>query len=118
MKASLREGLADPSSALRAGIRSTLIDVGLKLSTDAALGARINRWIADSVCYAVQQYRHELAGVITETVERWDAKETTQKIELMVGKDLQFIRLNGTIVGSLAGLAIFSIAQGISALVS
>ena len=118
VKASLREGLADPSSALRDGIRSTLMDVGLKLSTDAALGARINRWIADSVGYAVQQYRHELAGVITETVERWDAKETTQKIELMVGKDLQFIRLNGTIVGSLAGLAIFSIAQGISALVS
>ena len=118
VKASLRAGLAEPSSALRAGIRSTLIDVGLKLSTDAALGARINRWIADSVSYAVQQYRHELAGVITETVERWDAKETTEKIELMVGKDLQFIRLNGTIVGSLAGLAIFSIAHGISALLS
>ena len=118
VKASMRVGLADPSSALRTGIRSTLIDVGLKLSTDAALGARINSWIADSVGYAVQQYRHELAGVITETVERWDAKETTQKIELMVGKDLQFIRLNGTIVGSLAGLAIYSIAQAISALVS
>ncbi|MFT2815373.1 DUF445 domain-containing protein [Leifsonia sp. A12D58] len=118
VKASLRGGLADPSSALRAGMRSTLVDIGVKLSTDAALGARIDRWIADSLSYAVQQYRHELAGVITETVERWDAKETTEKIELMVGKDLQFIRLNGTIVGSLAGLLIFTIAQGISALVA
>ena len=50
-------------------------------------------------------------GVITDTVARWDAEETSQKIELQVGKDLQFIRINGTVVGSLAGLVIYSIAQ-------
>ena len=49
--------------------------------------------------------------MITDTVARWDAEETSQKIELQVGKDLQFIRINGTVVGSLAGLAIFSAAH-------
>lgn len=116
VKASLTEGLADPASGLRRGIRSTLLDVGARLVGDRSLGGRIDRWIADSVSYAVQQYRHEIAGVITETVERWDAGETADKIELQVGKDLQFIRINGTVVGALAGLAIFTTAQAISAL--
>ena len=61
----------------------------------------------------VTRYRHDIASIITETVERWDARETTQKIELLVGRDLQFIRLNGTIVGAMAGLAIFTIAQAV-----
>ena len=67
---------------------------------------RSDRWLADSVSYLVRTYRGELAGVITETVERWDADDTSRRIELQVGKDLQFIRLNGTVVGALAALAI------------
>jgi uncharacterized membrane-anchored protein YjiN (DUF445 family) len=58
----------------------------------------------------VRNYRHDLANVVSETVQRWDAQEAAEKIELQVGKDLQFIRINGTIVGSLAGLAIYTIA--------
>jgi uncharacterized membrane-anchored protein YjiN (DUF445 family) len=58
----------------------------------------------------VRTYKHEIASIITDTVERWDAVETSEKIELQVGKDLQFIRINGTVVGSLAGLAIFTVA--------
>jgi uncharacterized membrane-anchored protein YjiN (DUF445 family) len=54
--------------------------------------------------------------VITETVERWDATETAEKIELQVGRDLQFIRINGTVVGALAGLAIFAVAQALVSL--
>ena len=49
-------------------------------------------------------------------MERWDAEEASDRIELMVGKDLQFIRVNGTVVGSLAGLVIYSVAQLIGAL--
>ncbi|WP_028275290.1 DUF445 family protein, partial [Arthrobacter sp. I3] len=58
----------------------------------------------------VKTYRSDIAGVITDTVARWDAEETSQKIELQVGRDLQFIRINGTVVGALAGLAIFTLA--------
>ena len=60
--------------------------------------------------HLVRNYRHDLARVVSDTVRRWDAREAAEKIELQVGKDLQFIRINGTVVGSLAGLAIYTIA--------
>jgi uncharacterized membrane-anchored protein YjiN (DUF445 family) len=113
MKASLVSALAEPESALVVGIRSTVTDVGARLAGDPELGVKIDRWVADSVGYAVHSYRHEIAGVIAETVERWDAEETTAKIELQVGKDLQFIRINGTVVGALAGVVIFAVAEGL-----
>ena len=116
VKDSLGEALGDPQSALRDGIRSTVMDVGTRLAGDPELGAKIDRWIADTLSYVVTSYRHQIAGVITETVERWDAAETAEKIELQVGKDLQFIRINGTVVGALAGVAIFTVAQGLLAL--
>ena len=117
IKVSLTDALDDPTSALRMGIRSTLNDVGGRLIADAALDSRINRWIADTASYLVANYRHEIAGVITETVERWPAEETATKIELQVGRDLQFIRINGTVVGALAGLAIFTLAHAVAALI-
>ncbi|TFD70368.1 DUF445 domain-containing protein [Cryobacterium gelidum] len=117
IKVSLTDALDDPTSALRTGIRSTLNDVGGRLIADAALDSRINRWIADTASYLVANYRHEIAGVITETVERWPAEETATKIELQVGRDLQFIRINGTVVGALAGLTIFTLAHAVAALI-
>ena len=61
--------------------------------------------------YVVSHYRAEITTLITDTVERWDAEETSRKIELQVGRDLQFIRINGTVVGALAGLAIYPLTQ-------
>ncbi|MBB5639675.1 DUF445 domain-containing protein [Cryobacterium roopkundense] len=116
VKASLLEALGDPQSAVCTGIRGTLVDVGTRLARDDALGARIDRWLVDSVTALVQNYGHEIAGVITETVERWDSAETSAKIELQVGRDLQFIRINGTIVGSLAGLTIYAVANAVAGL--
>ncbi|WP_104127950.1 DUF445 domain-containing protein [Cryobacterium sp. Y57] len=116
IKASLTQALDDPTSALLVGIRSTLHDIGNRLTTDAALGSRIDRWLADTASHVISTYRHEIAGVITETVERWPARETAEKIELQVGRDLQFIRINGTVVGALAGLAIFTFAHAVAAL--
>ena len=116
VKASLMQALGEPTSALRVGIRDTLQDIGTRLTTDAALGSRIDRWLADTASYVVANYRHEIAGVITETVERWPAAETAAKIELQVGRDLQFIRINGTVVGALVGLVIFALAHAVAAL--
>jgi uncharacterized membrane-anchored protein YjiN (DUF445 family) len=59
----------------------------------------------------VANYRGEIITLITDTVQRWDAEETSRKVELQVGRDLQFIRINGTVVGALAGLAIHTVAQ-------
>ena len=112
-KAGLLRALDDPESALRRRIAAALAEIGARLATDAALQRRVDRRIADAAVFLVERYRHDIASIITDTVERWDAAETTEKIELMVGRDLQYIRLNGTIVGALAGLAIFTVAHAL-----
>jgi uncharacterized membrane-anchored protein YjiN (DUF445 family) len=116
VKDTLDTALVDPESELRQGFRTAVVEVGVRLSSDAELAVKVDEWVADAAAYVVRNYRHEIAGVITETVERWDPKETTEKLELQVGRDLQFIRINGTVVGALAGLAIYSVATAIHAL--
>ncbi|MEF2975703.1 DUF445 domain-containing protein [Subtercola sp. YIM 133946] len=118
LKDALVASLADPESALRQTVESTLVDTGRRLQTDALLASKVDAWVANAAAHVVATYRHDIAAVIAETVERWDGAETSQKIELQVGKDLQFIRINGTVVGSLAGLAIFTVAQAALALAS
>ncbi len=110
IKSALSEAVEDPDSELRRKFASAVQDFGARLVEDPELAAKANKWIADAAGYLVGTYKHEITSLITDTVERWDAAETSQKIELQVGKDLQFIRINGTVVGSLAGLAIFTVA--------
>lgn len=110
-KAGLLRSLADPESALRRRASAALAEVGVRLQRDEALQKRVDGWVTDAAVFVVGRYRHDIASIITDTVERWDAEETTEKIELMVGRDLQYIRLNGTIVGALAGLVIFTVAH-------
>ncbi len=110
-KAGLLRSFADPESSLRRRIAAALVEIGERLTTDSALQERVDKRVADAAVFLVDRYRHDIASIITDTVERWDPAETTEKIELMVGRDLQYIRLNGTIVGALAGLAIFAIAH-------
>ena len=112
-KAGLLASLADPKSALRVRATSAVAEVGERLTTDAALQRRVDEWVIGAAVFLVDRYRSDIASIITDTVERWDPAETTEKIELQVGRDLQYIRLNGTIVGALAGLAIFTIAHAI-----
>ena len=62
----------------------------------------------------VERFGHgagQIVGIISETIQKWDGQEAADKIELMVGKDLQYIRVNGTIVGALAGLVIYAVSQ-------
>lgn len=112
-KNGLTQALQEPSSGLRRRLVEALTEIGQRLSTDPVLRARVDGWVTDAAVFLVERYRHDIASIITETVERWDPEETSEKIELMVGRDLQYIRLNGTIVGSLAGLAIFTIAHAV-----
>lgn len=110
IKSALNDAVEDPQSELRLKFTSAVQEFGVRLTTDDELAGKANKWISDAAAYLVGTYKHEITSLITETVERWDAAETSQKIELQVGKDLQFIRINGTVVGSLAGVAIFTIA--------
>ncbi|GAA2971145.1 uncharacterized membrane-anchored protein YjiN (DUF445 family) [Microbacterium terrae] len=112
-KEGLITSLADPDSGLRRRAAAALAEVGSRLTTDAALQHRVDTWATDAAVFLVDRYRHDIASIITDTVERWDPQETTEKIELMVGRDLQYIRLNGTFVGALAGLAIFAAAHAL-----
>jgi uncharacterized membrane-anchored protein YjiN (DUF445 family) len=110
-KSGLLTSLADADSGLRRRAVQALTEIGERLTTDESLQRRVDGWVTDAAVFVVERYRHDIASVITDTVERWDPAETTEKIELLVGRDLQYIRLNGTIVGALAGVAIFSIAE-------
>jgi uncharacterized membrane-anchored protein YjiN (DUF445 family) len=82
---------------------------GESLRGDEALLARVNLWVEGAVVRAAEEYRHEVAQIIETTVARWDPDETSRKIELQVGRDLQFIRINGTLVGGLVGLVIHTL---------
>lgn len=111
IKNALLTAVDDPGSELSLRFTSAVRDFGARLVNDDELAGKVNTWIGDAAGYLVKTYRSEIAGVITDTVARWDAEETSQKIELQVGKDLQYIRINGTVVGSLAGLLIFTVAH-------
>lgn len=101
----------DPSSELRKRVRLGLVNLGTRLIEDDALREKVDGWVRGAAGYVVSNYSHEITTIITDTVQRWDAAETARKVELQVGRDLQFIRINGTVVGSLAGLAIYTFAQ-------
>lgn len=101
----------DPSSELRRRVRDGLVTLGRRLISDATLAAKVDSWVEGAATYIVTHYSHEITTIITDTVQRWDAEETSRKIELQVGRDLQFIRINGTVVGALAGLGIYTVAQ-------
>ncbi|SFQ41868.1 Uncharacterized membrane-anchored protein YjiN, DUF445 family [Amycolatopsis arida] len=101
----------DPSSELRRRVRLGLVTLGERLVGDTGLAAKVDGWVEGAAAHVVTNYSAEITTIITETVERWDAAETSRKVELQVGRDLQFIRINGTVVGSLAGLAIYTVAQ-------
>jgi len=105
----LVELVEDPASELRQRATDRLVEFGGRLAAEPALSEKVNVWLEDAAGYVVTNYRHELTRTITDTVERWDATETSRKVELQVGGDLQFIRINGTLVGALAGLVIHAL---------
>jgi uncharacterized membrane-anchored protein YjiN (DUF445 family) len=98
-----------PTSDLRRRVAEALASFGARVARDEALQRRLDDQVLRAVLHVVEGYRDELTRVITDTVERWDGPETARRIELQVGRDLQFIRLNGTVVGALAGLAIHAV---------
>ena len=111
MKRNTISALDDPRSELRQRIDRSLANLGRRLASDDQLQAKVDDWVARAAGHVVDHYRGEVAELISGTVAKWDAKATSERIELQVGRDLQFIRINGTIVGGLAGLVIYSVSQ-------
>jgi uncharacterized membrane-anchored protein YjiN (DUF445 family) len=110
-KGMLLAAAEDPSSELRRRVREGLCSLGERLISDDGLRSKVDGWVEGAAAYLVDNYSKEITTIITDTVERWDAAETSRKIELQVGRDLQFIRINGTVVGALAGVLIYTVAQ-------
>jgi uncharacterized membrane-anchored protein YjiN (DUF445 family) len=106
----LMESLEDVEGPVRRRALDELTAFGGRLQEDRSLSDRLDRWAADLVVFAVGRYGDELTAVITHTVNRWDGKEAADRIELHVGRDLQFIRINGTIVGGLCGVLIHAVS--------
>jgi uncharacterized membrane-anchored protein YjiN (DUF445 family) len=111
LKVSLSRSARDPSSELRRRLAETIMSGGERLRDDPELQATVDAWFADAVHSAALEYGPSAAAYIEATVERWDTDETVSRLELLVGRDLQFIRINGTIVGGLAGLVIFYVGK-------
>jgi uncharacterized membrane-anchored protein YjiN (DUF445 family) len=111
LKRLVLEGVDDPSSTLRTRIADTAVRIGESLRDDADLRDKVDNWIVRAAQHLVSEYGIEITAIITDTIERWDAEEASRRIELHVGRDLQFIRINGTVVGALAGLVIYAVAQ-------
>jgi len=109
LRTALLGALDDADGQLRRRGVSALSEFGSRLLDDAELRQRVDGHIADAIGFVVTAYGHEIAKVISQTVDRWDGKEAAERIELHVGRDLQFIRINGTIVGGLAGLVIHTL---------
>ncbi|QIQ04645.1 DUF445 domain-containing protein [Streptomyces liangshanensis] len=106
---------SDDHSELRLRARASLLSLGARLATDGRLQAKVEGWVEDAAGYVVSTYRGEITSLISDTVKSWDATDTSRKIEANIGRDLQFIRINGTVVGALAGLVIYTVSHALGA---
>ena len=111
VKAELRAQADDPESELRQRLASAIAGLGGRLREDPALSTRLTEAVESGARYVATQFSDEIGNIVTTTIERWDAEETSHRLELLLGPDLQFIRINGTVVGGMAGLVLHTIAQ-------
>ncbi|WP_369056435.1 DUF445 domain-containing protein [Kineococcus terrestris] len=102
----LLDAVQDPTSSLRARTLEAVTDVGHRLVDDEVFARRVEGHLTDATGFLVRRFAPELSSVISDTVQRWDGREAANRIELLAGRDLQFIRINGTVVGALVGLVI------------
>ena len=107
LRAELAASLADETSPLTQGLKREIGALGVRLRADERLAAELDEWLKDLLLHIVDNYRDPLSEIVSETIESWDAAATSRRIELNIGTDLQFIRVNGTLVGGLVGLALY-----------
>ncbi|HEY2315554.1 MAG TPA: DUF445 domain-containing protein [Streptosporangiaceae bacterium] len=114
VKDTLRTQAADPESELRRGVASALAAAGRRLGSDHGLQESLLRIVESGARALADQFHDELAGLVTGTIQRWDAAQTSSQLELLLGRDLQYIRINGTVVGAGVGLVLHAVALGLA----
>ncbi|MDO4229065.1 MAG: DUF445 domain-containing protein [Capnocytophaga sp.] len=107
----LTDDLSKPmnESFLKSYFKKSVLEFASQLQTDTQLQNRLNTWVQKTVYQFILKNRNEVGQLISQTVGSWQGRELSEKLELEVGKDLQFIRINGTLVGGLVGLLIYVI---------
>jgi len=111
----LHADLERPESTIRARIAGMVATLGDRLRRDEAMRHWINEQIIDAAPRAIDRYREDIRRYIVERVSEWNADEMTLELERNIGRDLQFIRVNGTLVGGLVGLGIHALTQWVRA---
>lgn len=106
-KAALSRYADSPDEVNTEAIERGLRGLGQAIKSDPALMAKIDQWIVDAAISVIERYQNEVGELIATTVKRWDPIATSRRIELAIGRDLQFIRINGTLVGGLAGMLLY-----------
>ncbi len=99
----------NPDAELKQAIEDAVVKFGETILEDQALADKIDGWADDSARYLIRTYGHEVADLISGTIESWDPRATSERIEIQIGRDLQFIRINGTVIGGLVGLTIHTV---------
>jgi uncharacterized membrane-anchored protein YjiN (DUF445 family) len=99
------------SGGMTRGVEHGLAAVGRWLEQDEPARARINRWTREAVLNTLVPNRAEIGAFVTDVISRWDSATLVERFELYVGRDLQFIRINGAVVGGCVGLAIYTVTQ-------
>ena len=111
IKKTLNTELQEEESSLKKYITKNLNEFSQNLKTDEKLQNKIDHWIQVTAYKYILKNTHQFGALISSTVGNWEGRELSEKLELEVGKDLQFIRLNGTLVGGLVGLIIYTISH-------
>jgi uncharacterized membrane-anchored protein YjiN (DUF445 family) len=102
-----------PESVIREQVGQWLDGVAEELDDDPDMQAWVNAWLADTITLIVGRNSAQIASLISDTVRSWDGADMSRRVELAIGRDLQFIRINGTLVGGLVGLLIHAIKLGV-----
>ena len=111
IKKSLGKELEEENSALKNYLQKNLTELAENLKTHEKFQNKIDHWVRVTAYKYILKNTHQAGNLISSTVGNWQGKELSEKLELEVGKDLQFIRVNGTIVGGLVGLIIYTLTN-------
>lgn len=112
-KAGLMKAADNPQLLSEGPLGGMLARLGSTIQGDAAMRASINAYARRGIVAAVAGYGDQITALVSDTIRSWDAEMVTEKLETIVGRDLQYIRMNGTIIGGLAGLTIYTVSQAL-----
>ncbi len=98
-----------PESVIRLQVTQWLDGIAEELDGDPDMQAWVNAWLVDTITLIVGRNSDQIASLISDTVKSWDGADMSRRVELAIGRDLQFIRINGTLVGGLVGLLIHAV---------